>query len=60
MIDNQTPPSGESHGFPDLPFAFVCFSEIITVPSETLNQIALQFGFCFLLEFILIVINFLL
>ena len=35
MIDNHTPPKGDSQTLPDLPFAWVCFSEIMTVPFST-------------------------
>ena len=31
-MDSHTPPNGDAHCFPDLPLAFVCFSEITTLP----------------------------
>ena len=35
IIDNQTPPRGDSQFLPDLPLAYVCFSEITTAPFPT-------------------------
>ena len=35
IIDNQTPPRGDSQFLPDRPLAFVCFSEITTAPFPT-------------------------
>ena len=36
IMDNHTPPNGDSHDFPDLPLASVCFSDITTLPFSTL------------------------